>query len=93
MICGHCTNGVISEGASYYTCPFCVKKRTFIESVEYAIAILVAEDNLEGAKDLSKIHDLLESCPMLAVMEAEHQGLSNEFLDSMKQAFEIRKME
>ena len=93
MICGHCTNGVISEGASYYTCPFCTKKRAFMDSVEYAIAILATEGDLEGARELSKIHDLLESCPMLAVMEAEHQGLAEEFLDSMKQAFEIRKME
>jgi hypothetical protein len=93
MICGHCIDGLVAEGNSYYTCTYCYEKRALIEDIELSIAILVSRDEIFEAKELAKIHDLLESSPILALMEAEHQKLSGFFIEKMIKVFNIKRIQ
>ena len=92
MNCIYCTDGIIQEGNSFYMCPHCSKKREFLDSLEMTIAKFALDGREEEAIELHKIYELLQTSPVLAIMEAEHQEKCEKVIEYMKEIFEVKDM-
>ncbi len=73
-------------------CLHCSKKREFLDSLSMTIAQLAISDKTMAAIELNKIYELLETSPVLAVMEAEYQEKHEEFIKYIKEVFEVKDM-
>ena len=91
--CDSCDcSGIIEEGESFYSCPACYMQHRLVEVIEVAIANLVLDKKADEAEELGVIYDLLHDCPLLAYLEAEHQGRSRKFLKRIKSTFHVRPL-
>ena len=92
--CIYCNgDGVISHGESIITCPHCGEIVAVLTNIEVAIAQLVLDGNEDDAYDLNTIYNLLQDCPVLAVLEAQEQDMPREFVDQIIEVFDVRKLE
>lgn len=93
LYCENCDgSGIVQEGDSFYSCPFCYIQNRFIEVVEVAIANLVLDKKEDEAEELNIIYELLHDCPMLATLEAEHQSRSKKFINRIKSTFNVKSL-
>ena len=93
VYCQHCYgDGVIQDGDTFYTCPHCVEAAEFMMKIEVAIAQLVLDNKEEEATELHQVYDLLQDCPVLAVMEARELEFPKGFVDEIVRIFDVKKM-
>ena len=94
VYCEHCYgDGVIREGDAFYTCPYCGEAAELMLRIEIAIAHLVLDDKEDEAVDLHKVYDLLQDCPVLAVLQARELDFPKGFVDEIVRIFDIKKMD
>ena len=86
-------SGVFIQQDAYMTCPYCKSKKVFISEMENTITQLVMDGNHEEAKDMNTIYNLLKTSPVLAVLEAEYQNRNVKFIDSIRQVFDVKKLQ
>ena len=60
--------------------------------VEVAIAQLVLDNKEEEAIELHTVYELLQDCPVLAVLEARELDFPKKFVDEIVRIFDVKKM-
>lgn len=60
--------------------------------VEVAIAQLVLDNKDDEAIELNTIYELLQDCPVLAVLEARELDFPKMFVDEIVRIFDVKKM-
>ena len=94
VYCAYCNGGgVIEDGSSFYTCPYCTEAAELMLKVEVAIAQLVLDDKEEQALELDMVYDLLQDCPVLAVLQARELGFPKGFVDEIVRIFDVKKID
>ena len=94
MLCSFCgDSGVYHHKDSFMTCPHCQQRRNFIEDLELTIAALVLDGEEEEAREINIIYKLLKTCPVLALLEAQHQKRNSKFISKMQIIFDIKRLE
>jgi len=93
-LCHRCQDtGVFQDGMSAMTCPFCAGRQKFMAHLKQAIkqARLTKRKSLK--EDLLAIHNLLPDYPVMAVLEAEARGMRHDFINFIKESFDVRPMQ
>ena len=94
IYCPHCDgDGVIQQGNSFFTCPQCIAASEFMMRVEIAIAEFVLDEKEDEAFELHTIYELLQNCPVLAVLEARHLEMPKKFVDEIIKVFDVKRLE
>ena len=61
--------------------------------VEIAIAEFVLDEKEDEAFELHTIYELLQNCPVLAVLEARHLEMPKKFVDEIIKVFDVKRLE
>jgi len=94
VYCSHCDgNGVIREGDTFYTCPFCTQATELMMRIEIAIAEMVMDGKDEEAMELHAVYDLLHDCPVLAVMQARDLDFPKKLVDEIIKVFDVKRLD
>tara|TARA_R110000765_G_scaffold418917_1_gene522722 strand:+ start:78 stop:389 length:312 start_codon:yes stop_codon:yes gene_type:complete len=94
VYCSHCNgDGIIREGDTFYTCPFCTQSAELMMKIEMAIAEMVIDGRDEDAMELHSVYDLLHDCPVLAVMQARELGFPKKLVDQIIKVFDVKRLE
>lgn len=89
-ICKHCNKGLVHNSTSLKVCPHCTSAQQLIEAIKLAISNCKKKNDTKLMENLKAIIKLLPEYSVMAVLEAEARNMSTEFIQLLRDSFDIK---